>query len=559
MLLSLTSRKAKKISLNKDRNLILGKNSTGKSCLLKSIYRTFGAEPEVHPNWKKENILSCVTFSIEEDVYKIIKHRRHYYTFNKLGLLNISKSVTNELGPFLAKLFNFKLKHLDQSSELITPPPAYFLLPFYVDQDRSWDRNWDSFMNLRQLSKWKDSVVQYHTGIRPNQYYETKGILQQIREQKNVLEKELQLLKNILKNIKSKYKSNTFNIDIDTFKDEINELLVECEVLKKKQDELKEKLSIFYDYKITINSQIDITKNALLETQNDYKFTLIETRDETIECPTCGAEYENAFAERFSIAKDEARCYELLLELKNELIDVEEKIKKENEKFMENIVEINIIEDILKKKKGELKLKDVIEGEGRKEAENVFKYEKKRISGLLEENYLDIKKQEELLKKYADKKRKNEIIEYYLSLMESFLTKLDVHTLKKENYKNIHATIKESGSAKPRALIAYYYSILHVMNMYSSSVYCPIIIDSPNQQAQDRDNIRKILGFIRDNQPKDTQLILGLEDNMGIDFNCNTIELTEKYNLLQEREYEEVYAELMPYFHFVSNENDKLF
>jgi hypothetical protein len=79
------------------------------------------------------------------------------------------------------------------------------------------------------------------------------------------------------------------------------------------------------------------------------------------------------------------------------------------------------------------------------------------------------------------------------------------------------------------------------MQKYSSSCYCPLIIDSPNQQDQDIEHVDKIMEFINENQPENSQMILGLAETYGVNFNCKTIELTEKYNLLQKSEYSEVH------------------
>ena len=84
------------------------------------------------------------------------------------------------------------------------------------------------------------------------------------------------------------------------------------------------------------------------------------------------------------------------------------------------------------------------------------------------------------------------------------------------------------------------------MRNYSSSVFGPIIIDSPNQQAQDDINLPKMLKFIRDQKPANTQLILGTEDLCGIQFDGQVIELQEKQSLLQKTDYDEVYAEVIP-------------
>src|SRR5699024_11123542 len=130
--------------------------------------------------------------------------------------------------------------------------------------------------------------------------------------------------------------------------------------------------------------------------------------------------------------------------------------------------------------------------------------------------------------------------------MNFFLKKLDIHSLAPDDYKAITTKIesKETGSSRPRALIAYYFTFFHLMQKYSSSTYCPIVIDSPNQQDQDVEHIDKIMRFINQNQPDNSQMILGLAETYGEDFNCKTIELQEKYSLLQKSDYEEVADEM---------------
>ncbi|MPN64236.1 hypothetical protein SDC9_212007 [bioreactor metagenome] len=83
------------------------------------------------------------------------------------------------------------------------------------------------------------------------------------------------------------------------------------------------------------------------------------------------------------------------------------------------------------------------------------------------------------------------------------------------------------------------------MKKYSSTTYFPLIVDSPNQQDQDVEHIDKIMTFIQSNQPNDSQLILGLAETYGVNFNCKIVTLNEKYGLLQSNEYETVYDELI--------------
>ena len=135
----------------------------------------------------------------------------------------------------------------------------------------------------------------------------------------------------------------------------------------------------------------------------------------------------------------------------------------------------------------------------------------------------------------------------YYKYMKQYLFALDVTSLPESGYKKIDANIPETGSALPRALTAYYFSIFQVMKKYTSSAFCPIIIDSPNQQAQDIKNVDKILKFINENQPEDSQLILGLEELYGVNFECDIIKLEDKNRLLQKDDYESVNDKLDMY------------
>ncbi len=116
--------------------------------------------------------------------------------------------------------------------------------------------------------------------------------------------------------------------------------------------------------------------------------------------------------------------------------------------------------------------------------------------------------------------------------------------MEEKSYKKITSKINESGSGKPRALLAYYYSILQVIKENTTSTFCPIIIDSPNQQDQEKSNLDKILSFIVENKPEDSQLILGLVEMENIEFDGETIILDKKHSLLRENEYPTISKEI---------------
>lgn len=550
LLLSLSECKAKKVVFNKKITIILGSNSTGKSCLIKSIYQTFGAEPQnIHPKWKEANAISLVFFSIDCVNYSILRNGKIYVVFDAIGDKIQQFNKVSALADYFAFLFDFKIKLPNSYGEIVTPPPAYLFLPYYADQDKSWISNWSSFAKL-YLPNAKADIVNYHTGIKPNEFYEAKNELVIVNDGISQIDKEMGIVRSLLKNLKEKLSQIDFNLSIEDFQTEIKELLVSCEELNKFQNKLKQELSTFYNLKINLEAQLVITKKALSETSKDYVFAIDELSD-TVSCPSCGAEYENKFAERFGIAQDEQRCIDLIVELKEELEIIKEKIDLANNKFSNNNIEIAEVQKKLEQRKETVKLKDIIESEGKREMKRLFELEIQSYETELKEKLLLRNELEKEVKKFEDKKRAKEIKESYKSYMSSFLRTLNVHNLSESSYKQIDASIKESGSAMPRALMAYYYSILYVIKSRGSSTFCPIIIDSPNQQGQDKENLPRLINFIIEKQPENSQLILGLEEIPDNNENLYIIELKEKRSLLQSDEFDDVYSELKPYLNAI--------
>lgn len=546
LLLSLKERKARRITFDRKRTLIYGKNHTGKSSLIKSIYKTFGAEPLMNPKFENANVSALIKFEVDSRSYQILRDGKQFAIFDQDGnLLKAFSSVTKELGPYLADLFNFKPVFQSVHSDFIIPPPAFLFLPFYVDQDESWSKSWSSFKLLQQIKDYRNQCIHYHSGIRPNEYFTTKKEIQEFIKIIEETDKEQKVTNKVLSDIKSKLSQTEFNIDIDSFKAEITELLTQAESLKAIESNLKQELHDLYHLKAAYDAQINIVKQAIIESHNDLKFAS-EKLPDVISCPTCGAEYENSFSDRFQIATDEQKSKELLLELTKEAKEIDNKIEIENSKLTKTISEVTKIDNILQQKKGDISLHDIIENAGKNQVKDLFSERYRELTNILVENAREKERLEAKLKSYESKERKEEIINYYTSTLSSFLKKLDVHSLHFDDYKTITSKIesKETGSSRPRALIAYYFTFFYLMQKFSSSTYCPLIVDSPNQQDQDIEHIDKIMKFINQNQPKDSQLILGLAETYGEDFNCKVIELKEKYQLLNEDDFDSVNDEL---------------
>ena len=267
------------------------------------------------------------------------------------------------------------------------------------------------------------------------------------------------------------------------------------------------------------------------ELQADYNYATKKLLDKHVECPTCGASYANSFAERFSIAQDEDRCRELLTELTIELDSIERIIASDSHKYADVTAEIAEISELLAAKQGDVQLKDIIEGEGRKEVQRIIRGDIAQVSTQIRDLEDQILRLRERMAGFDNKEHRQAITGRFRSYMRQFLFTLEVHTLSLERL-FVYSQIMETGSDTPRALLAYYFSILHLISEYSSSGFCPVVIDSPNQQDQDIDNLKKMLTFIRDKRPSNSRLFLGLVDDCGIEFGGDVIELSDKYSLL---------------------------
>jgi len=423
-------RSARKIKLDPRRTLIYGKNEMGKSSVLKTLLHTFGARPaKISDEWSVLNPMSLVRFSIDGSRFSILKESQTYAIFDsKDQLIKVCTSVTNELGPLLADLLDFKITLPDNKNVIITPPPAFIFLPFYIDQDKSWQENWAGFAYLGQVKQGRDAIIYYHTGIRGNEYYTTKNESVKCKEEFDKLSGERNAVRGLVNNLKEKISTVDFNLNIELFKEEVEELLVECSKLKELEEAHKAKLIDLYNHVIVLEAQYKITESALKESSSDYTYAANVLPDH-IECPTCGAEYENSFAERFEIARDRARCDQLLLEINDQLVNSKAEIDKANGRLNATIREIANIEVVLQRRQGELRLKDVIEKEGANQVREIFT---QNLTTLNQQLLVNQQKQGELearWKSLEDKKKKESVATFYLDQVEKNLQSLEVSSL----------------------------------------------------------------------------------------------------------------------------------
>lgn len=550
-LISQKEQRANNFIFDKGFNVITGQNGVGKSHLIKSIPWVFGAEPStLHPNWIKADISVILKFSINEVHYKILRTNKTFLVFDdENNLINQSvSSITKELSPFLSELFDFDLKlPLKEGERKLTQlTPAYYFSPFYVDQDSGWTNLWQSFTNLQMFSNWRRPLLDTFTNILSLELQKTKNSISEEKMRLKEFEKRQDLFNKTFENTEEEIVNLNFNINFDNYKKEIDELIIKLDGLQKNEFEYKESIRNLSNKKIILENQINIVESSIHSLNKEHNL-INKIKDHILECPTCGAEYENSFIDKFNIAQDLYTAQELLVDLREDLNKVNNNILEIKNTDTDNSKEINKINDILNKKNHKVTINEIIKKEGEKHFKEFLRIKSNDISNAIDSinlKIIELNKNERKLTKQV-KAQKIMVEQFFIISMKKSLEELNVKNLMMDDYKDMYSgNVPEAGSDKPRAFLAHVFSLIKTISKFYNDVLPPIIIDSPNQQDQDPNNVDRIYNFITKERPINHQMILGLANGEKRDFgDCNKIILKNEGFLLSEGKYEEIKVE----------------
>lgn len=540
--------RARRVRFHPKMTLIRGRNGTGKSSLLKALMQTFGASPaKTSRAWNAAGVRSLVRFRSDDEEYALLRTGDRYSLFREPegALIDRFDSVGKGLALELAKIFNFHLQLPSQRGEVEQLPPAFYFLPYYMDQDSSWTNSWSGFSNLNQFPRWRKGVVEFHAGIRGNDYYEAQGRKFAASSEHSRAASKHSYLEEVYRDLAAKYEAARFELDLPKYEEEIRQLLAKCEVLRRSQEKFKSALVNLSNRKANLEAWIQIAKAVRREVNSDFEFSVQEV-GEHVECPTCGAEYENSFREQFSIALDARECTDLVLQFSEELLDLEQKIREKSSGVERTESEIVEIQRILGHREGEIALADLIEQEGRRELKEAMGEGLQKLRERIRSLEKDIEAAKMAMKAASSPELRKVVEEYYSNLMTRACYRLGADCDDTAR-RSVTATIKSTGSQAPRTLFAYQTALMGVVEKFSTCVLAPLVVDTPRQQDQDRANYRSMLESFRDEISGAQQKILAVVDTDGFQFEGVEVLLDEKNRLLTEREFEDVTAELERY------------
>lgn len=553
-LLSRLESKARRVAFNPRLTVIAGKNDTGKSSLIKSIYWAFGAEPAViHHRWKSANVVSAMKFTVDGAEYTIVRFRRSFAVLDANGdLLLRANSVTKELAPFLAELLDFGLVLTNRENVATIPPPAYAFLPFYIDQDAGWQNAFASFGSLAQFPNFRTDVTHYHTGIRPNEFYRLKARQRELELQVDDAQAERKALQSAVDKVNQTADSLGLETQTGQFEEAIGLLLTELAALRDKRRQAASELDSLVARRTVLDHEIAIAKRALEELDKDYKWVGKVDEDKII-CPTCGTVHENSFLSRFAIIDDRESCRDFILTTTQEYERLGRDLSTARRAVAEVERDLTKVAEALSVRRGDVQLSEVLQSEGRRVAGEILVQRVRDFNQSISDLNDSLTSIAERLKAISDKSKRQEIEQYYFTRMSANLSRLNVKTVPLSTVEKIDCKVRDTGSDQPRALLAYDFAVFDTIRRYSTSFIAPMVIDSPIQQDQDDENARSMLEFIVEKATSNEQVVLGTVSMHGVDIGDGSlIELTEELSLLRAADFEEINGEFDAFFDAVT-------
>lgn len=216
-MVDLTNKEAKRIYFSPSKNLLTSEhNHLGKSVIMKSIYYTLGAEVYYPHPIKRLNLLTYIDFSLNKHQYRITRLKNIFVLYCDGSFYGRFPSV-HEFDNELSKLFGLEINLVgkDQEDTIVKCPPAFYYMPYYVDQETEWATNSFSFDRMTQfdMPQRKNSYF-FHLGVLDSSYVEISKRQKTNSRQINTLKTEIEKYRTVIETLQAGI--NALQMSFDT-------------------------------------------------------------------------------------------------------------------------------------------------------------------------------------------------------------------------------------------------------------------------------------------------------------------------------------------------------
>ncbi|MEN8278557.1 hypothetical protein ABFP05_11790 [Acinetobacter baumannii] len=558
-LLSIKERKAIKVDLNKKKLVIYGKNDTGKSTIIKSIFWILGMEPSslFSDNKLDRNLIGILKINYLNTSYYFYRNKENRKLFNCDKQLLIETERNSEWQEYLAKLFNYPLSLIQYNNlEEYYIGLQGLLTPYYIDQDTSWTTKWvGPFEGLNRYIDFYQQVIEHFTGIISNETIVLKQKQKQLISSKKEYELKIKIYNQSKNELLESYQEIDHlpeineNLFIKTI-EESSEILLKS---KKLQDELKNEVANIISERYKVRNLLKSAVTLHNESLADLS-VLNEIPNETlIECPTCGTHHKKTLKANLALEFDIQGIEENIFFLNQQLDDL-----KKQESAAVN--KLNLINNEIENFENQLENKV---SENYTFNDILYSYSSKNIRSNIDFNITNILSDiDKINKTILDNQTRIESIDSSNSVKERkdklkthikyFYNQLEIESQTVPT--RVHLKPKLSGSSSSRSILAIHLAYILMNFEFTDFPLFPIVIDTIQQNGQDIENLDKIVQVI--SSIGFTQVILGMEtlatNTKEEGFKIHELE-NPKYSLLDSASYNEVMKNINDLIHQNSN------
>lgn len=499
-------------------------NSFGKSTLAKLLFWTLGGDPVLDVTWTGFDVRCLVDFSVGNETYQAGRYGNIMFLRRPNGQWERFPKITGAYSEAFAEIVGFRalLPNRSDATKLETPPPAFYFLPFYVDQQRSWSQAWNGFTNLEQYARWQKTIIEYHTGYLLPEFFTFEEKIAAQNLEKKTAEGEVRKIETAIEVVKTYVPQSIKTValskgEFDALASEVSDDIAK---LQAKQEELLGTIAEIQTERVYLQGQLDLAKLASAELEKDYTFSVECVEGESLLCPLCGTVHDNSSPSRASILADKDEADSQVMQLSGKIERLNKKLAKSQEKLESTRAEIEAINSKYKSLEpsdapdnqsiaAESSLLDSIASRAvQKHVQRTMEAKTALIRTIKSANRNLRAEQKKLLTK-EEREDLNAAFKDSLAAYVQELNAQGVNLAPVESpldYKKIHGS---GGAAEStRGILAYYMSVIRQAYKAENEAVSAVVIDTPNQQEQADFNYEKILKFLMDTVPSNAQLIL---------------------------------------------------
>ncbi|PRG51628.1 hypothetical protein [Burkholderia gladioli] len=511
---STTQRLAGRFVFEPGLNLITGAdNSIGKSTLARLPLWTLGCAMAFDTGWKNFDVRTLLKFELRGKEHFVTRYRDEWRIRTDDGRWICHEIGSDEFEEEFASLVGFGVKLPRKKEPWIyeVPSPEHYFMAFYVDQMRGWVEPLNSF-DIYKYENWKASVLPFHVGYRPAEYYELEAEYakgkQEVQDDTDLIDRFTKAV-DVLDLFAPEEDLPTTDVELDSAIADIQGTMVAVKrreqralaVLRAKQEELE-----------VTKVQLGIAKVAVGELEKDYDYANDQLESDVLICPLCATRHDNTLLERASLLQDRADAEHQVEELTERQSRTEATISATLSRLdtvREDLAKLN---RRFKRLDKDVTLKSILESMGtdsvrrRATAETNEARKRQRDSN----KRLYTLRQE--LGALIDYDHVDNISRYYRSELRALCEVLrlkpdfDIETITPLEFRKLRAA--GGGADNLRIRLVYYLALHRVVQHFKTETLAPLVLDTPNQQDQGALNYVGVAAELKRRAVQQTQFIV---------------------------------------------------